>query len=300
MNYRYLFFIIFSLISSLSTFAQKTENDSIDNDSTDIEKKSYLTASITYASNSVSYGRVQANTINPTIGASIGYDFKSGIYFNAETGIMPTQASSTVTTQPNIFGGLSLQGGYGFSIVEDVLSADVNYTHSFFQNTSKITSEIQGTAAASISADLSWIGADLGSNFSYGNANTDILFNFSINKNINLFPIGKDTLSITPTLTTYAGTQNLIGLHLRNIPKRITNPKLKTAIEAENAKLIADAKLFKFIDLDVEIPVSYTISLFTFEISPTFSFPSNLIEPVKSNYFAKNPFFINFSVSIKV
>ena len=300
MNCSYFFFIIFTLITCLSTFSKKTENDSIDNDSTDIEKKSHFTASITYASNSVSYGRVEASTFNPSIGASIGYNFKSGIYFNAETGILLLKDSTSSTSQQNIFGGLSLQGGYKFSLVEDVLSADINYTHYLFQNATKISSDIQGTAAASISADLGWLGADLGSNFSYGNANTDILMNFSINKNINLFPIGKDTLSITPTLTAYAGTQNLIGLHLRNIPKRISNPKLKAAIEAENAKLIAEAKLFKFIDFDIEIPVSYTLNAFTFEVTPTFSFPSNLIEPTNSKYFSNNPFFINFSVSVKI
>lgn len=300
MTNKYLLVSIFSFITCLSAFSQKMDTDSIDNDSTDIEKKSHFTASITYASNSISYGRVEANTINSAIGASIGYNFKSGIYFNAETGIMPTQVSTTVSTQPDIFGGLALKGGYGLTLIEDVLTGDINYTHSFFQNTSKITAEITGTASASVSADFGWIGADLGSSFSYGNGNNDILLNFSVNKGIHLFPIGKDTLSITPTLTAFAGTQNLIGLHLRNIPKKLTNPKLKTAIEAENAKLIAEAKLFQFVDLDIEIPVSYTLNAFTFEITPTISFPTNLIEPTNSNYFSKMPFFINFSVSVNI
>ena len=75
---------------------------------------------------------------------------------------------------------------------------------------------------------------------------------------------------------------------------------LIAAINAENAKLIADSKKFNYLDLDIEIPISYTINAFTFEISPIFSFPSNIIEPSKVSYFAKNPFLINFSVSIKV
>ena len=298
MNFKTPALLLFYLVCNISVFCQKIENDSIDNDSTDVDKMSYLTASITYASNSVSIGRAELGTPNPSIGATLGYNFKSGIYVNAETGILPSQAVTTTTT--SIFSGLSLQGGYGFSLIEDLLSADVNYTHYLFQNTSKITSEVQGTASATISCDLDWIGVDLVSNYSYGNANSDVLFNLSVNKNINLFAIGKDTLSITPTLSTYVGTQNLIGLHLRKVPSKSKNAKLIAAINAENAKLIADSKKFNYLDLDIEIPISYTINAFTFEISPIFSFPSNIIEPSKVSYFAKNPFLINFSVSIKV
>lgn len=291
-----LFFIILSLSYS---FSQTTEVEPTDSDSTNTEEKSYFTSSVTYTSNSVTAGRAELNAHNPGIGASLGYNFKFGMYLNAETGILPNQLSTATTTQ-NIFGGLSLQGGYGFTILEDLLTADLNYTHYLFQNSSKVSSEIQGTAAATLSFDLDFIGLDIVSNYSYGNANNDVLFTFTLNKNINLFPIGKDTLSITPTISAYAGTQNLIGLHLRNVPAKIKNPKLLAAIEAENAKLIADAKLFKYLDLDLEIPISYTLNAFTFELTPVFSFPTNLIEPTKVKYFDPNPFSLNFSVSIKV
>jgi hypothetical protein len=300
MNLKTVLIVLIYLLCNSTIFCQKIENDSIESDSTDIEKKSYFTSSITYSSNTVTVGRADNNLISPSTGVSVGYNFKSGIYITAETGILLTKDTTTITAKPSIFGGLSLQGGYGFSLVEDLLSADINYTHYLFQNTTKISSEIQGTASVNLSLDLGWLGADLVTNYSYGNANSDILFNFSINKNINLFPIGKDSLNITPTLSAYAGTQNLFGLHLRKIPLKTKNAKLIAAIKAQDAILIADAKQFKYLDLDLELPISYTINAFTFELTPTLSLPSNLIEPAKVNYFAKNPFFINFSVSIKV
>ena len=294
--------LLFAFLTLSITFCfSQTSDDDSDNSDSIPEKKSFFAAGLNYTSNSVTIGRAELNSINPAIGATVGYNFAFGMYLNVESGILPNQVSTSTTTNPtNIFGGLSLQGGYGFIIFEDLLTADVNYTHYLFQNSSKISSEIQGTASGSLSFDLGFIGADIVSDYSYGNANNDVMINFSVNKDLNLFPIGKDTLHITPTLSAYAGTQNLIGLHLRNVPAKTKNPKLLAAIAAENAKLIADAKLFKYLDLDLEIPLSYTINAFTFELTPVFSFPTNLIEPAKVKYFDPNPFSLNFSISIKV
>lgn len=300
MNLKFYTFLSLFFLINLSVFCQTTENDSIKNDSTDIDKKSYFTVGLNYETNSVSAGRAVSASVNPNIGLSLCYNFKWGGYLNADTGILPTQTTTSTTIQPNIFGGLSLQGGYGFPVFEDVLTADLNYTHYLFQNSSKVLSEVQGTASGKLSFDFNWLQADLVTNYSYGNSNSDILFNFSISKSLNLFPIGKDTLTITPTLSSFAGTQNLIGLHLRKVPKRITNVKLKNAILAENTRLITESKIFNYLDTDISLPVSYMTGIFTFEITPTLSIPLNIIEPKASSYFAKNPFFLNFSVSVQV
>ena len=199
MKFKILF--LFIILSLSFSYSQTTTVEADDSDSTNTEEKSYFTSSVSYISNSVTAGRAESNAQNPEIGASVGYNFKFGMYLNAETGILPNQLSLSTTTSQTIFSGLSVQSGYGFTILEDILTADLNYTHYLFQNTSKISSEIKGTAAATLSFDLDFIGLDIASNYSYGNLNNDVLFTFTLNKNINLFRIGKDTLSLTPTLS---------------------------------------------------------------------------------------------------
>ena len=272
-----LLFVCF--LSSNFLFAQNPVTDKDENDSTSEATKSFFSATTSFNTNSGFAGRFE-KTYNPVIGASASYNFKSGIYFSAETDLTPTQNV--------LFGGFSLKGGYEFDIIEDLLSADVNYTHFFAENTTKILSEMVGSASGTLSCDLDWFSLAFTPAYNYGNKTNDILLTFEINKTINLFTINKEPISITPGIRTFAGTQKLLELNAnkKNAKKNI----VVTALNAEYAK-------FNYLNTDLEIPISYTHKAITVELTPTLSLPTNLVQSAR---FISNPFFVDLSVSIKI
>ncbi|MEI8085152.1 MAG: hypothetical protein WCG93_02930 [Paludibacter sp.] len=282
MKYKFSNLLILCMLSSSYIFSQTSENQKDDNDSID-EKKSFFSASTTFITNSASAGRVEEG-YNPSIGASIGYNFKFGGYIAAESGLAPTQTQK--------FGGFSLQGGYGCTIIKDFMDADISYTHYFSQNTSKVSSEVQGTFTGALTCDLDWVAIDFTPSYSYGSKVGDVLFSLGLNKNISLFTFSKQSeLSISPGLKSYAGTQKLLELH-------VTKKPLKTK---KGAILIseynAEYSKFNYLDTDIEIPISYTLNKFTFELTPILSLPTNLVQTTR---FIANPFYVDFSVSLKI
>jgi hypothetical protein len=277
--------LIFIVLSSLLLFAQNSDGTKEEKDTTTKkEKKSYFTVSTAFDTNSTFLGRAE-QTFYPTADVMIGYNFKSGIYLNGEVGFAPTQ--------PVLFGGIDLTGGYEFSIIKDLLSVDLNYTHYFAQNQSKVSSEIQGTANGIISVDLDWINLQLTPSYIYRSSIGDALFSVGASKEIHLFAIGKDSITITPGIKTYAGTQKLLELHVNN-PKRA---KTKAAIAALNAQYDQLYSKFNYLDTDIELPISFTLKSFTFELTPTLSLPINLVTKTQ---FIANPFFIDFTVTIEI
>ena len=279
MKLKFTLLVLLCLFSNSFLFSQNQEINKEVNDSTKEEKKSFFTASTTFNTNSGFAGRVE-NTFNPAVGALVGYSFKSGIYFNAEADLNPKQSI--------LFGGFSLEGGYGFDIIEDLLTADVCYTHYFAQNASKILSEIQGSAHGTLTCDLDWVSLEFTPTYNYGSKVGDILLTFEINKDINLFAINKDSVSITPGIKSYTGTQKLLQLHVN---KKLTKKSIATAaLNAEYSK-------FNYLNTDIEIPISYTHKAFTFEVTPTLSLPTNLVQTTR---FISNPLCIEFSVAIKI
>lgn len=278
--------LVFTLLSSLLLFAQNSDETKEEKDSTTKkEKKSYFTASTTFDTNSTFAGRAE-QTFNPTAGVMIGYNFKSGLYLNGEVGFAPTQSV--------LFGGIDLTGGYEFSIIKDLLSVDLNYTHYFSQNQSKVSSEIQGTASGIISVDLDWINLELTPSYNYGSSIGDALFSVGASKEINLFAVGKDSITIMPGIKAYAGTQKLLDQHVNNPSKKA---KIKAAIDALNAQYYQLYSKFNYLDTDIELPISFTLKSFTFELTPTLSLPTNLVQKTQ---FIANPFYIDFTVSIKI
>ena len=279
MKLKFTLLVLLCLFSNSFLFSQNQEINKEVNDSTKEEKKSFFTASTTFNTNSGFAGRVE-NTFNPAIGALVGYSFKSGIYLNAEADLNPKQSV--------LFGGFSLEGGYGFNVIEDLVTADVCYTHYFAQNESKILSEIQGSAHGTLTCDLDWVSLEFTPTYNYGSKVGDVLLTFEINKDINLFAINKDTVSITPGIKSYAGTQKLLQLHVN---KKLTKKSIATAaLNAEYSK-------FNYLNTDIEIPISYTHKAFTFEVTPTLSLPTNLVQTTR---FISNPLCIEFSVAIKI
>ena len=284
--------LIFILLSSLLLFAQNSDETKEEKDSTTKkDKKSYFTASTTFNTNSTFAGRAE-QTFNPTADVMIGYNFKSGLYLNGEVGVAPTQ--------PVLFGGIDLTGGYEFSIIKDLLSVDLNYTHYFAQNQSKVSSEIQGSASGIISVDLDWINLQLTPSYNYGSSIGDALFSVGASKEIHLFAVGKDSITITPSIKAYAGTQKLLEQHVNNPTKKA---KTKAAIAALAATAALNAQYnqlyskFNYLDTDIELPISFTLKSFTFELTPTLSLPTNLVQKTQ---FIANPFYIDFTVSIKI
>jgi hypothetical protein len=96
-----------------------------------------------------------------------------------------------------------------------------------------------------------------------------------------------------PSIKAYAGTQKLLDKHVNNPTKKA---KTKAAIAASNTQYELYSK-FNYLDTDIELPISFTLKSFTFELTPTLSLPTNLVQKTQ---FIANPFYIDFTVSIKI
>lgn len=271
---------------------------------TDEAKKSYLNAKIKYTSNSVWLGRSDS-IVTPVFGVSAGYHFNFGAYLNAEMSIIPSR-------QIDILDLTTVQTGYGFSIIKDVFDADISYTHNFYsQYSTQVGSEVMGTAAADLSYDFDLVQLSVNGEFSFGSS-SDIGLSSALSKSIDIEFKKGSLLNITPTATAYAGTQNLYAVYLVTRSQKAVHGKNSHAANASSKNPHASANSaatttttttvtkeyarFNMLDVDISLPISYTYKKFTFAITPVMAIPLN----VQSGEFTSNPFFIRFSVGVKI
>lgn len=271
---------VFSL-SYLTLFSQDKE-----------EKKSYLNASVNYTTNSVYEGRSDS-IVTPYIGTSIDYHFRSGIFVNGALNFYPNR-------QDNILDLGTLGVGYEFQLIKDKLSGSISYTKNFYSKYStQVNSETKGAVAADLSFDFTLFQLSLDGDYDYGEK-TDGTLSSSISKGIETFKIAGNALSITPTVTVFAGTQNLYATYLKKRPTKVKANKGKKDNSVSSSIIDtyeAAYSKFEFKDFDVSLPVSYTYKIFTFSITPTLAFPVNVVQ---SGEFTNRPFYVNFSASIKI
>lgn len=252
------------------------------------EKKSCLVAEINYVTNSVWQGRSDS-IITSGIGVSLGYHFKFGLYVDGGLTIIPNR-------QVDLLDLTTIKAGYEFSIIKDVFGGNVAFIKNFYsQYSTQVGSEVQGGVVAELSYDFDLVQLAVSSEYSYGTKN-DIGLTSALSKNIEI-ELSKDhTLSLTPTITGYAGTQNLYALYLINRPKKANRGKNSHASSTTTVTQEVEYSKFNMLDLDVSLPITYAYKKFTFGITPTMAFPLN----VQTGEFTSRPFFVNFSVAFKL
>lgn len=292
-----LLLTIFGFALGFSTLFAQTEGE---------EKKSHFTATMSYVTNSVWEGRSDS-IVTPFFCAAVGYHFKFGAYINGGLNFIPNR-------QINILDLATIEAGYEFPIIKDVFVGNVFYTKNFYsQYSTQVGSEIDGAFTTEFSYDFNLVQLAVSAAYSYGVQN-DIGVTSGLSKNIEIEIAKGHTLSLNPTATVFAGTQNLYAIYLTTRSQKATHGKNSHASNAssianKNSHVVNNTTTtttvtttatqnvqyskFNMLDVDVSLPISYVYKKFTFGVTPTMSLPFN----VQSGEFTSRPFFVNFSVA---
>jgi hypothetical protein len=262
-----------------SSYLQSQTNES--------SKKSYLTSGVSYSTNSVWQGRSDS-IITPGVGVSLGYHLKSGFYVDGGLSIIPSREINKLDLA-------TLSAGYSFSLIKDVFTGNISYVKNFYsQYSTQVASEVQGGVGAELAYDFSLFQLGVNTEYSYG-TKKDIGLTATLGKSIEIEMAKSHSLNLSPSLTAYAGTQNLYGLYLVKRPKKANKGKKSGSTTTSTTSGVSYSK-FNMLDIDLSVPLSYEYKRFTFGMTPTFAIPLN----VQPDEFTGHPFYINFSLEFKL
>ena len=254
------------------------------------EKKSYFTASMNYSTNSVWEGRSDS-IVTPYIGTTLGYHFKFGGYINGTLNFYPNR-------KDNVLDQSILQAGYDFTLIKDKLKGALSYSAYFNSKYStQVKSEIKGVTSAGLSYDAKIVEWSVNADYDFGNK-SDFTLTSSLSRWIEVFSKGNNTLSVNPTVTGFAGTQNLYAEYLKNRVNKIKLHGKKagtTAASTTSTVQTSEYSQFNLVDIDLALPVGYSYHDLSFSVTPTYAIPLH----VQSGEFTSHPFYLNFSVEYK-
>jgi hypothetical protein len=224
---------------------------------------SHFQASLTWQSNDVNNGRKDSSVI-PLITPEISYIFKSGFEIDLSVGY------NTHETSPQV-NQYTLDGSYSFNPGNYSGSVTIN-GFIYNKNSGSTTAEQKGSLVYNNSYTFSFIQPSLDLTWTVGNHLPDYQASFALQHE---FDIGN--LSITPTATMNAATQNSYNSYYQNrrfkIPRNDGKPPLPANVTLSGEVLNADE--FQILDYELSAPVSYTAGNWTFNFTPTEALPVN-------------------------
>jgi hypothetical protein len=224
---------------------------------------SHFQASLTWQSNNVTNGRKDSSVI-PLFTPEISYIFKSGFEIDLSVGY------NTHETSPQV-NQYTLDGSYSFNPGNYSGSVIVN-GFIYSKNSGSTTSEQKGSLVYNSSYTFSFIQPSLDLTWTVGNHLPDYQATFALQHE---FDIGN--LSITPTATLNAATQNSYNSYYQNkrfsIPRNDGKPPLPANVTLSGEVL--NANEFQILDYELSALVSYTAGNWTFNFTPIEAFPVN-------------------------
>jgi hypothetical protein len=183
------------------------QNDSTANPATtdSTKAKATLTIGATYSNNANYYGQLAEENL-PYLAAGATYRFRSGIYFSGLAYKILNDTGSLVSAS-------NLGVGMAFKISKK-LSADLNYSHTFYPTYSPfLQASIPDNASAALTYE-NWLTSTVNVDFAFGET-SDIFLTVGTGKQITLGSIGrKDIVSITPSFDIVAGTQHFYQTYI--------------------------------------------------------------------------------------
>jgi hypothetical protein len=224
---------------------------------------SHFQANLTWQSNDVNNGRKDSSVI-PLLTPEISYIFKSGFEIDLSVGY------NTHETSPQV-NQYTLDGSYSFNPGNYSGSVTLN-GFIYSKNSGSTTSEQKGSLVYDNSYSFGFIQPSLDLTWTVGNHLPDYQASFALQHE---FDIGN--LSITPTATMNAATQNSYNSYYQNrrfsIPRNDGKPPLPANVTLSGEVLNADK--FQILDYEFSAPVSYTAGNWTFNFTPTEALPVN-------------------------
>jgi len=254
-------------------------------------EKSTLTLGATYCNNADYYGQ-KAVENNPYLAASATYHFRSGVYFSGLAYRLLKDSVNTVSAE-------NLRGGFEFSVSKR-LSADFNYSHTFYPSYSPL---LQASNPDNISASLTYenfLSSKLTADYAFGKT-TDFFVTAGTGKQINLGHLTeKDIITITPAVAVTAGTQHFYQTYL--IEKEIQDsllgfvlPPLTGPQTSEVSQTVTTTQ-FSLLSYNFNCPLAYSRAGYMIEINYQLSLLSNKAEsgPGQLNSFLSASFYYQF------
>lgn len=235
------------------------------------EKKSKLTLSLGYSSNSVFLGRADS-VVTPLFNSSLTYTLKSGIFFSGSVNYIPNR-------ETNKLDGGSIAAGYNFEHNNLSGGVEINKIISS-DNSTQVIAALDATVGASLSYNIAdFITPGIHAEFALGKSGggNDIILTPGLTHDFNIeHPFSAhDNLSITPGIFLNAGTQNFYSTYYirkdkRTIKLKASKNSVAVGKKATTQKTVNTSKLV-MLDYEFTMPINYTCGKFGFELSPSYA-----------------------------
>jgi hypothetical protein len=267
-----LLLIVLGLFSVIQAHAEELDSIKV--------KKSGLVVGIKYLSNNVYLGRVDSANIMYLV-PSIGYYHKSGLHIAASLSYQLDAGLKKIDA-------ISLEGGYEFKIGEQ-FSGGLSVEKYFYDmNSISLNSVNDFGISSNFAYDFNVVSLNAGAGLAF-NDKTDIITEVGLNKS---FEIGK--FAIEPGIKFNAGTQNYYNSYLeegkshitgntghgkglgsiKSVGKGKSSTTTTTATSAATYSVV-EASIYKILDYEINVPVSYSFNNLKFDLVPTYAIPVN-------------------------
>jgi hypothetical protein len=269
---RFILLAVIVCVATLQGLAQPGVKKVAKNDST---AKTEWDVTLDYYTKSVFLGRTD------TIGSgfyipAFAVNLKSGLFFSLDFTLFQQN-----TVKP--YGGLSLTAGYDKNL-SDNFAIDIQLIKNSYPSTSTrinstVTFEAEGALDYINNIVTSEISPQLLINKSPLDNTPDYVFTLTESHPFYIYAglSYKDSLSITPSASVSAGTQNFY-FGFVNIELLAEHPKEEAAIKKAANKLAKVASEAKILDYELSLPVSYYLGHLIVTITPLYSIGENVIE----------------------
>ena len=229
--------------------AQKEDNEPSADEYEDV---SHIALGLNYISNNVYLGRKDSVRIPYT---SPYFEYRAQSGFFAKTMV-------SYTTEPkNHIDLLTLQGGFehSFGDLNTSISADKYF---YSKKSSSVRASITGSMGVYASYDNDWVTPMVSADILFGTLN-DYIVGTALDHE---FSMAHDQLTIRPTITLFAGTQNYYDQYFigKGQGKKLKKPQV-----------VGSADKLQVMDYELSLPIAYSIHHWLFGITPTYVLPQN-------------------------
>jgi hypothetical protein len=274
--------LLLTVLPGLHGMAQ-TDTTSKATDS--VVNKSTLTVGASYANNANYYGQKAVETI-PYAAVAATYKLKCGLYFSGLAYKLLHDSSHTVSAE-------SAGAGFGFKLNKR-LSADVNYSHTFYAAYSPLLQAGNpDNANASLTYD-NWLSTKLNADYAFGKT-SDVFFTLSTGKEITLGHISKkDLITITPSADVVVGTQHFYQVYITqkklrdSILTALLGPITGQPAQTQTTTKTTSTTQLNILSYNFKCPLAYNRSHYLIEVAYQLSLLSN---KAASNAGKANSFF---------
>ena len=264
-----LYYTLLILLISMAAFTQPMRKSSVKNDTTNFKIQT------NYLSNYVYNGRSDSIKA-PYFYTTASVNFANGIYVNFSINYLLTPKQSGYD-----FSELDL--GYNYNIGEKI-NGEVYGTKYFYTSGSNLLSgNISSDIGFTFNYDLKYFNFHNSFDVFFSNK-ADMQFVPGIEKEILLNSTSKRSISITPSLY---GSFSSLNFYESSVNRRLPgfkNTKIQNALNGTlQTNTTVDEKGFKFLDVELSLPISLDINKFNISLTPTYAIPFNKVTTTSIN-----------------